>query len=306
MLYGAAHALMIGSIVAGAVAVLWLVLRSYHNYRTPSNQVYTRRHRKARLLVSAPSLVLVVALLLGGSAWFIGQTRVSRTTVEALVDQGRTLNQAGLRTEAEVFHVTVSTVVYFRLPGDSTIVSAIDRAAKYLIYEKEDVDVQVAEYGYVNFATARSATATIDRGSRTITVELPTPAVRTYIYSVGEVSISEGPLNAIGTMIRAVLGAIMHKPVVSTDISGELQAARSAVGARVNPAEIFGCGKNEMEQQLAGIFASLPQYRGWAVVAQYSGMRSVPESQCQALQNRLVHTSLAISVAARSGRQMRG
>ena len=46
-----------------------------------------------------------------------------------------------------------------------------------------------------------------------------------------------------------------------------------------------------MEQELAGIFGSLPQYRGWAVVVQYSGMRSVPESQCQALQNRLVHTS---------------
>jgi hypothetical protein len=209
----------------------------------------------------------------------------------ALIDQGRTLNQAGLQTEAEVFHITVSTVVYYRLPGDSTVISRLNQAAKYLIYEKKDVDVQVAEYGYINFATARSATATIDRGSRTITVELPTPAVRTYIYSVGKVSISEGPLNAIGTMVKALFAAIMHKPVVSTDISSELQAARSAIGGRVNPVEIFGCGKNEMEQQLAGIFASLPQYRGWAVVAQYSGMRSVPESQCQALHNRLVHTS---------------
>ena len=93
VLYGAAHALMIGSIAAGAVAMLWLVFRA----------VYARRHRKARLLVSAPSLVLVVALLLGGLAWFIGQTRISRTTVGALIDQGRTLNQAGLQTEAGCF-----------------------------------------------------------------------------------------------------------------------------------------------------------------------------------------------------------
>ena len=140
VLYGAAHALMIGSIAAGAVAMLWLVFRA----------VYARRHRKARLLVSAPSLVLVVALLLGGLAWFIGQTRISRTTVGALIDQGRTLNQAGLQTEAEVFHITVSTVVYYRLPGDSTVISRLNQAAKYLIYEKEDVDVQVAEYGYVS------------------------------------------------------------------------------------------------------------------------------------------------------------
>ena len=171
--------------------------------------------------------------------------------------------------------------MYYRLPGDSTVISRLNQAAKYLIYEKEDVDVQVAEYGYINFATARSATATIDRGSRTITVELPTPAVRTYIYSVGKVSISEGPLNAIATMVKAAFAAIMHKPVVSTDISSELQAARSAIGGRGNSVEIFGCGKNEMEQQLAGIFASLPQSRGWAVVTQYSGMRSVPKANAR-------------------------
>jgi len=281
LFYGAAHALMIGSIAAATVAVLWLVFRA----------AYARRHPKARLLVSVPSLVLVVAMLLGGLAWFIGQTRISRTTVGALVDQGRTVNQAGLQTEAEVFHITVSTVVYFRLPGDSSVISVLNQAAKYLIYEKEAVDVQVAEYGYINFATARSATATIDRGSRTIMVELPTPAVKTYIYSVGNVSISEGPLNTIATMVKAAYAAIAHRPVMSTDISGELQAARSAIGGRVNPVEIFGCGKNEMEQQLAGIFSSLPQYRGWAVVAQFSGMRSAPESLCQALQNRFVHTS---------------
>lgn len=291
VLYGAAHALMMWSMVAGVLAVLWLAFRGYHNYRISTNQVYASRRRRARLLVSAPSLVLVVALLLGCLTWFIGQTRISRTTVGAIVDQGRTLNEAGLRTEAEVFSTTVSTIVYYKLPGDSPAVNWLNQAAKYLLYEKEEVEVQVAEYGYVNFATARSATATIDRGSRTITVALPTPAVRTYIYSVGQVSISEGPLNAIGTMIRAALSSLMHEPVMSTDISSELQAARSAIGGRVNPVEIFGCGKNEMEQQLAGIFDTMPQYRGWSVVAQYSGMRSVPESQCQALQSQLVHTS---------------
>ena len=82
VLYGAAHALMIGSIAAGAVAVLWLVFRGYHNARMAANQAYARRHRRARLLFSAPSFVLVVALLLGGLSWFIGQTRI-------LEDNGR-------------------------------------------------------------------------------------------------------------------------------------------------------------------------------------------------------------------------
>ena len=290
-LYGAAHALMVGSMVAGIVAVLWLVFRACHNYFISSNQLYASRHRRARLLVSVPSFVLVVALFLGGLTWFIGQTRVSKTTVGAIVDQGRTVNEAGLRTEAEVFGTTVSTIVYYRLPVDSPVVNWLNQTAKYLVHGKKDVDVQVAEYGYINFATARSATATIDRGSRAITVELPTPAVRTYIYSVGAVRFSEGPLNAIGTMVKAPFAAILGKPIASVNISGELQAAQRAIDGRANPVEIFGCGKNEIEQQLAGIFGSLPEYRGWPVVVQFSGMRSVPQGRCQALQNQLVHSS---------------
>jgi hypothetical protein len=234
---------------------------------------------------------LAIALLLGGLSWFIGQTRVSRTTVGAIIDQGRTLNEAGLRTEAEVFRTTVNTIVYYKLPGDSPAISWLNQAAKDLLYEKTEVDVQVAEYGYINFAIARSAPTTIDPDSRTIIVQLPTPAVRTYIYSVGDVRFSEGPLNAIGTAMKAVFAAMLHKPIVSMDISGALQTARNAIVERANPAEIFGCGKNEIEQQLAGIFGTLPQYRGWAVVVQFPGMRSIPEAQCQALQNRLVHAS---------------
>jgi hypothetical protein len=291
VLYGAAHTLMTGSRVAGVMAVLWLLFRAYHNYRISTNRMYASRHRRARLLVSAPSLVLVIALLLGGLSWFIGQTRISRTTVGAIIDQGRTLNEAGLRTEAEVFRTTVNTLVYYKLPGDSPAINWLNQAAKDLLYEKIGVDVQVAEYGYINFATARSAPATIDPDSRTITVELPTPGVRTYIYSVGDVRFSEGPLNAIGTAVKAVFAAILHKPIVSMDISSELQTARNAIVDRANPAEIFGCGKNEIEQQLAGIFGALPQYRSWAVVVQFPGMRSIPEARCQALQNRLVHAS---------------
>jgi len=290
-LYGAAHALMVGSMVAGIVAVLWLVFRACHNYFISSNQLYASGHRRARLLVSAPSFVLVVALFFGGLTWFIGQTRVSKTTVGAIVDQGRTVNEAGLRTEAEVFGTTVSTIVYYRLPVDSPVVNWLNQTAKYLVHEKKDVGVQVAEYGYINFAAARSATATIDRGSRTITVELPMPTVRTYIYSVGTVRFSEGPLNAIGTMVKAPFAAMLGKPIVSVDISGELQAAQRAIAGRGNAAEVFGCGKNEIEQQLTGIFGSLPQYRGWPVVVRFPGMRSVPEGRCQALQNQFVHSS---------------
>jgi hypothetical protein len=291
MLYGAAHALMIGSMVAGAVAALWLVFRACHNYRVSANELYASRHRRAHLLVSTPAFVLVVALLFSGLTWFIGQTRVSRTTVGAIVDEGRTLNDAGLRTESEVFGATVSTIVYYRLPVDLPVVNWLNQAGKYLVHEKKDVGVQVAEYGYINLATARSATAAIDRGSRIITVQLPTPTARTYIYSVGQVRFSEGPLNAIGTMLKAPFAAILGKPVVSVNISGELQAAQKAVAGRANPVEIFGCGKNEIEQQLAGIFGSLPQYHDWRVVVQFPGMRSVPEGQCQALQNRLIRSS---------------
>jgi hypothetical protein len=291
VLYDAARAVITGSIVSGIIAVLWLVFRAYHNHRISTSQVYASRHRRARLLVSAPAFVLVVALLLGCLTWFIGQTRVSKTTVGDLVDQGRTTNEAGLRTEAEVFRTTVSTTVYYRLPGNSPVANWLNQIGRYLLHENEDVDVQVAEYGYIDFATARSAAATIDQNSRTITVELPTPTVRTYIYSVSGVRFSEGPLNALGTAVKAAVAAILHQPIVSLNISGELQAAETNITRNANPAEIFGCGKNDIEQQLAGIFGSLPQYRGWLVVVQFPGTRSIPDSRCQALQNQLVHSS---------------
>jgi hypothetical protein len=92
-------------------------------------------------------------------------------------------------------------------------------------------------------------------------------------------------------MVKAPFAAILGKPIVSVNISSELQAAQRATDGRSNPVEIFGCGKNEIEQQLTGIFGSLPQYRGWPVVVQFPGMRSVPEGRCQVLQSQFVHSS---------------
>jgi len=290
VVYDAAHVLLIGSIVAAAVAAGWLAIRVWQNHRIWPDQPGARR-RRARLLFSVPSFVLVAAVLVGSVAWFIGQTRVSVTTVGSLVDQGRTTGQAGLRTEAEVYQTTVTTTVYYRLPGNSPTADFVNKVGQYLLHQNESVGVQVAEYGYVDFATARSATAAVDPGRHTITVALPTPTARTYIYSVGDVKFAEGPLNAIGTAVKAEFAALLHQPLVSVNVSGELTAAQSAVSKAASPAEIFGCGKNEMEQQLAGIFGTVPQYRGWNVIVQFPGMRTVPESQCQALAARLVHSS---------------
>jgi hypothetical protein len=289
VVYGAAHVLWIGSIVAAAIAAGWLILRVWRNYRIWPDQAFARR-RRARLLFSVPSLVLVAAIVVGSAAWFIGLTRVTTTTVGSLLDQGRTSNQAGLRTEAEVYQTTVTTTVYYRLPGNSPVTDFVNQIGQYLLHQDQSVGVQVAEYGLVDFATARSATATVDAGRHTITVALPTPTAQTYIYSVGSVKFAEGPLNAIGTAVRATFAALLHEPLVSVNVSSELTAAQNAVAKAANPAEIYGCGKNEMEQQLAGIFGTVPQYRGWTVSVQFPGMRTVPESQCQALAARLVRS----------------
>jgi hypothetical protein len=291
LLYDAAHALMVACVVVGILAAAWLAYRAYSNYRISTDRAYADRHRRSRLLISAPAFVLVVALAFGSLGWFFGQTKVTRTTVGAITDQGRTSNDAGLRTEAEVYKTSVNTTVYYQLPGNSAAANLINQIGKYLLHEDQAVDVQVAEYGFIDFATARSAAATVDKGSHVITVSLPTPAAKTYIYSVGDVQFSEGPLSAVGTAMKATFASLLHKPIVSVDVSGQLQAAESAVSKNANPAEIFGCGKNEMEQQLAGLFGSLPQYRGWNVVVQFPGMQTIPESQCQALQSKLVSSS---------------
>ena len=64
VLYGAAHALMIGSIIAGIIAALWLIFRACNNYRISTDQPYASRHRRARVLVSAPSLSGIPVVLL--------------------------------------------------------------------------------------------------------------------------------------------------------------------------------------------------------------------------------------------------
>lgn len=289
VVYGAAHMLWIGSIVVAAVAAAWLAWRVWRVRRIWPDQPLARR-RRARLLFSTPSLVLVAAMVVGSVAWFIGLTRVTTTTVGSLLDQGRTTNQAGLRTEAEVYQTTVTTTVYYRLPGNSQVTGFMNQVGQYLLHQNQSVGVQVAEYGLVDFATAKSATATVDADQHTITVQLPTPTAQTYIYSVGSVKFAEGPLNAIGTAVRATFAALLHQPLVSVDVSGDLIAAQNAVAKAANPAEIYGCGKNEMEQQLAAIFGTVPRYRGWNVVVQFPGMRTVPESQCQALAARLVQS----------------
>ena len=291
LLYDTAHAILIASVVVGALAVFWLAFRAYQNYRISADQLYADRHRRERLLLSVPSVVLVIALFFGCVAWFIGQTRVSKTTVGALVDQGRTSGQAGLRTEAEVYKTTVETTVYYRLPGDSSTADFVNKIGQYLLHQDDPVDVQVAEYGYVDFATARSATATIDKGRHTITVELPTPTAQTYIYSVGSVQFTEGPLNALGTAIEVRIRLYIAPANRQRERQRPAAGREKRVSKTASPAEIFGCGKNEMEQQLAGIFGSLPQYRDWNVVVEFPGMRTVPASQCQALQARLVNSS---------------
>lgn len=111
-------------------------------------------------------------------------------------------------------------------------------------------------------------------------------------YSVHTVKVEKGLLNALGTAFKSAFGSILGQPIVSVDISGELAAAQKMVAANANRSEIFGCGKNEIEQQLQGIFRTIPQYHGYVLVVEFPGMQTVPASRCQALQKRLVTASL--------------
>jgi hypothetical protein len=42
--------------------------------------------------------------------------------------------------------------VYYRLPGNSPVANWVNQIGKYLLHENVDVDVQVAEYGYIDTA----------------------------------------------------------------------------------------------------------------------------------------------------------
>jgi hypothetical protein len=285
-LYGVAHAALILGIVGACSGAIWFgwVLWYNHTVRTEPGPGRRRRRLRWRL----PIALLLAAALLIGFGSYLGQTRVSVTTVGALFNQGRTEDQAGLRTEAEIYKTTVATTVYFKLlPGGTPSSNLINKVTKYLTEETTDVDVEVGVYGLVNLAAAQASPAVINQSARSITVNLPKPTEETYIYSVGGVRITQGPLRALATAVEAAVASIVGRPIVSTDISGQLAAAQKSLARSANQAEVYGCGSIEMARQLAGLFASLPQYRGWSVGVDLGGLQPESASVCSKLQKQL-------------------
>ena len=291
LLYSLASAALTLGITLTVVMALIVGYIAYHNVGLdPVTEGRPRRKWSWR----TPLAILIVGALLIGLGAYFSRVEVTQTTLGALGDQGRTTGLEGFTTEEELYQQPVTETASLQVPGVSPN-SLINKAIKYFGQEKTTVNVEVGIYGLVNFKTkaAQNARTMINPATHTITVNLPTPTKEKTVYSVADVKVTQGLGRAIGTFLIGVVKSLIGKPIISTNIASEVNKAEAAAAARANPAEVYGCGRLEIQQQLAALFGTIPQYKGWAVIVNFPGMRSVPQSVCAALQakGRLVTSS---------------
>jgi hypothetical protein len=238
--------------------------------------------RQPRQQVLAPAIILVVtgALFLG-SLFFL-RTRVETVDLNSIKAVGLEVGHDGLRTNALVYNTQVSVTAALKAPG------FLGHVTSYLVHKTTDVNAQVAVYGLIDFSTVDAKVATVDRKARTITLSLPNPEIgrnTTYISAVNGVQEKEGPVTALTTGISGFIGSLFHLPVVSVNTKPELALAEArGLKSAEHSSALATCGKEEIVQQLTGIFHLVPAYQGYTVIVHWP----VPPDKkidCAALQS---------------------
>ncbi len=243
---------------------------------------------RERILAPALIFVLTGALCLG--SFFFLRTRVETIRLNTIRQVGLEVGHDGLRTNALIYDTQVSVTAALKAPG------FLGHITSYLVHKTTDVNTQVAVYGLIDFTTVDAKVATVNRQARTITLSLPDPEIgknTTYISAVNGVQEKEGPVTAIATGISGFVGSLFHLPVVSVNTTPELALAeaRALKDAQASPA-LATCGKEEIVQQLTGIFHLVPAYEGYTVIVHWP----VPPDKkidCAALQSDFLHNGSA-------------
>jgi hypothetical protein len=230
--------------------------------------VAARLRKRPRGLILGPLCVLVCAAVICAGAFVFSGTRVQQVSLNSIRLVGLETHRAGLRTNAVIYQVQATASVTVRvLPSTGGLSGTLSQVIASLVQETTTVDADVAVYGLINFATLTSRTATVDRQARTITVSLPNPEIgpdTTYIASVNEIQVREGPLYALFKGLAGMVDSLLHRPVVSLSAQPALTKAETAALAQARQSTALeGCGRQEIIQQLARILELTPQYDGY-------------------------------------------
>jgi hypothetical protein len=232
--------------------------------------VATRLRRRPRGLILAPLCILVCAAVICAGAFVFSSSRVQQVSLNSIKLVGLETRHTGLRTNAVIYQVQATASATVRvLPATGGLSGTLSNLIASLVQETTTVDADVAVYGLINFATLTSRTATVDRQARTITVSLPNPEIgpdTTYIASINEIQVREGPLYAVVKGLAGMIDSLLHRPAVSLSAQPALTRAETAALAQARQSTALeACGRQEIIQQLARILELMPQYDGYSL-----------------------------------------
>jgi uncharacterized membrane protein len=232
--------------------------------------VATRLRRRPRGLILAPLCILMCAAVICAGAFVFSSSRVQQVSLNSIKLVGLETHRTGLRTNAVIYRVQATASATVRvLPATGGLSGTLSNLIASLVQETTTVDADVAVYGLINFATLTSRTATVDRQARTITVSLPNPEIgpdTTYIASINEIQVREGPLYAVVKGLAGMIDSLLHRPAVSLSAQPALTRAETAALAQARQSTALeACGRQEIIQQLARILELMPQYDGYSL-----------------------------------------
>jgi hypothetical protein len=238
--------------------------------------------RKPRRQVFGPAVIFVITAALCAASFVFLSTRVVQVRLNSIREVGLETGHAGLRTNALIYNTQVSVTAELKAPG------VLGKITSFFVHKTTDVNTQVAVYGLIDFSTLDAKTATVNRQARTITLTLPDPEIgknTTYISAVNGVQEKEGPLSALAGGVSDVFRSLFGLPVVEVNPAPELKLAETRALTRAEASDALAtCGKDEIVQQLTGIFHLVPAYKGYSVIVHWP----VPPDKkidCAALQS---------------------
>jgi len=244
--------------VTGALALIALATIAWRLLKRPHKRV-----------LGPVSMLVATGAICAGTFVFLG-TGAEQVRLDNIKQLGLEAHHAGLRTNALIYDVQESVPVTLRvLPPGAPLSKVINNTSAYLVHRTTTVHPKAAVYGQIDFAALKSEYATVNRQDRTIVLSLPNPTISqdtTYLVSVNEVQVREGPLNAVAQSLTGLLNSLFNRPVMSFNAQPALAKARADALVRAQHSRALdSCGKEEIRQQLTRIFQLTPEYRGYAV-----------------------------------------
>jgi hypothetical protein len=232
------HVMLVLSILLGGLAALVLV-----------GGIAIGKIFRSKVL----ALVLVLAVLSGGSFYLYGKTRPHVVTTTSISLSGLEKGRAGIRSNGLQYATTTSIYAALQIAPFASPDNPVNRVSGALVHRSTSVSGVVTVYSVIRGTDAVSVEARIDHTAREVVIFLPEPTVdnsTVYISSVGNVSVKEGVANSLYDSVLGVLRSLLGKSVVSFDAGNAFNQsqAKALAQAKGKDSNIMkACGRPDIE-----------------------------------------------------------